>query len=463
MEISRKMNDELSDGLNQQDLVIVSAFGRGNWLALETARKGWKTTLIDISEALEPFSAAEIEGPFGLLETDDISLSQIARVKDEGECVPVREGFNLWLKEGPLEFRGPMVSHQLTSKKISKDVTQYLLNSGLPDRSVEREAKNLEREPFTESWLAHLSHQIASPLMSENHKALAHGDHWPVFAPFSIRQVTSDGMKKGLQACRDAGVVVFSSEKIRELKFEGREAVSISLQNVPLIHSRAFVWMLSSFETRNCPQEVAETLFPLGPVEPKWYWARLQFELQTFDIEILKAQLPQHTVILEDPFLPWTHANLLVLRKHGQASDYSFDVWAKLPVHFLAQPQRLTQFAQEVAQRLERRIPKTKFVFKPAGEVAVASRLIRQPIFEPRDLRGLETKKSGNLFFCGPEQWDFNDWLGSYRAQNRLFPVIDKIKSQWDARLARLQAKAAAREAREKLSSSSVSAKENHP
>ena len=330
-----ELSKELTDGQNQQDLVIVSAFGRGNWLAQETARKGWKTTLIDISESLAPYSAAEVEGPFGLLETEDLLPSQITRVKEEGECVPVREGFNLWLKEGPLEFRGPMVSHQLTSKKISKDVTQYLLNSALPDRGSEREARGLEREPFTESWLAHLSHQIASSLMTENHKSLGHGDHWPVFAPFSIRQVTADGMKKGLQACRDAGVEVFSAEKIRDLKFDGREAVSVSLGSSSVVQARAFVWMLSSFETRNCPPEIAETLFPSGPVEPKWYWARLQFELQTSDIEILKSQLPQHTVILDDPFLPWTHANLLVLRKHGQGADYSFDVWGETSGAFL--------------------------------------------------------------------------------------------------------------------------------
>lgn len=430
------------------DLLIVSAFGRGNWLASEAASRGWKVTLIDVSESLGTFAPEDVEGPFGLLEASDLTLSQKNRLDEEGETVRVPGGLTLWLKDGPLEFRGELTQYLLGQKGIPLEVDEYLRDNGLPGKESIRARRVLQKKSFREAWLAHFCHQVASVEVHENHVSLDSGDHWPVFAPFSVRQVTNAGLQKGLKALQTQGVNVRARARIRELTLGSDQSTTIEVQDgnsqAEVEKGRALVWMLSSLESRTCPPSVAEALYPKGAIEPDWYWSRLEFQLDGLPDD----QIPLHAIAVEDPFLPWSHANVLVLRKSREARG--LDVWIKLPLHFQSQAARFAGMTDEVRDILARRFPGSQVKLSSQQDPSRVSRMVRQPLFESATLERLQTRRLGHLFFCGPEQWEFSDWLGAYRPQNLLFQRLVSMKSQWDASDAKAAAREAARVAREK-------------
>ncbi len=425
------------------DVVIVSAFGRGNWIAMELAGRGWKTTLVDVSETLGTYAPEDIEGPFGFLEASDLTPSQKSRLEDEGELVFVPAGMTIWLKEGPIECRGDLNRLQLEKRGVSVAVDHYLRRLGPSDRDSERERRALAKKSFRETWFAHFAHQIASPVVRENHEAIGLGAHWPIFAPFSIRQVTAAGLQKGLKNCQSQGVNVKAKAKVREITFNAGSVESIDIQSegAGVLRTRSLVWMLSSLEARNCPPSVTTELFPRGAIEAEWYWARLQFQLEG---DLLEDQLPVHAIVVEDPYLPWSHTNAFVFRKRREPK--AIDVWLKLPAHFQSQAGRLAALTKEVQAILERRLPGCKATLQTSTDPSMVSRVLRNPIFNEETLEHLYLRRASNLFYCGPEQWEFSDWLGQYRPQNQLLDRLVKMKAQWDASDAKAAARAAARE-----------------
>src|SRR4051794_13320435 len=96
-----------------RDVAIVSAFGRGNWLAAELADLGLKVSLVDVSEALGRWTPEDWEGPFGLLKAEFLKTSQLERLNEEDYFDSVDEGFVVWLKDGPLDLKGPLTAYQM--------------------------------------------------------------------------------------------------------------------------------------------------------------------------------------------------------------------------------------------------------------------------------------------------------------------------------------------------------------
>ncbi len=423
------------------DAVIVSAYGRGNWLASELAGRGWKVTLADVTESLGPWQPEDAEGPFGFFDTADIVASQKTRLFSEGETVNSSSGMTFWFRNGPVEGRSELTSYQLQNKEISKAVEQYLRKQGGDDASKKEAAKDLRalsRASFQESWFAHLCHQLASPVIEENHAALSVGEAIPFFAPFSIRKATTAGWQKGLQACQVAGVRVRAKSAVKDIRLAGRsvDAIEINDDRAGVEKGRTFVWMLSSLETQKCSKLVAGPLFSSGAVEPDWYWARFSV---AFGGNLADDEIPQHVVLVEDPFLPWTHANVLVLRKRAEARRY--DVWSRLPIRVRFDADYLKGVGTEIASVLSRRLPQMDptIVALPI-ETKYSSDLLggpRIPVFEAASLAKLNPLKAANLFFSGPEQWSSLDWQGQFRQQQQVLAQLEKLRAAWLAAEAR--------------------------
>lgn len=430
------------------DVVIVSAFGRGNWLAMELATRGWKVTFVDVTGQMGEWEPEDAEGPFGLF--DVVAASQKSRLMDEGECRPVPQGWTLWLSSGPVECGGELTRFQLEKRGISESVEAYLRypttsSSASPsvstdrawDRESERGRRALLNQPFEKTWFAHLTHQLASTVIRENHLSLERGWPLPVFSPFLIRQATRKGWQKGLAACQAAGVKVRANASIRDLRLNGRlvDAIEVAVaeERSGVERGRSFVWMLSSLETKRFPESVQTALFPEGAVEPDWFWARFQVDLRG---RVFDDQIPLHAVLLEDPFLPWTHVNLMVMRKRA-GGHAAIDVWMRLPAWARFDGAYLEGVRVEMERVLETRLPQAE---PRTSMPAVESRLPeaklgapRFPVYEKKKLARLKELSAKNLFFDGPEHWTTLDWLGQYRHQATIFAGLEKLKVAWEA------------------------------
>lgn len=416
------------------DVVIVSIFGRGNWLASELASRGWKVTLVDVSDRMGEWEPEDAEGPFGLLESADLFPTQKTRLIDEGEAYAAPEGLTFWLPNGPLECKSELTAFQLEKRTIPNLVESYLRRPGLPSKESEKERRVIAGWPFQESWFAHLAHQFASSVHIENHRALEHGWASPVFAPFLVRQVTRTGWAKGVKNCQSSGVKVRPNAGIRDVRFNGTlmDVVEVEDDRSGVERGRSFVWLLSSDETQRFTPAVHQALYPQGVIQPEWYWTRYQVALKG---KVFKDQLPLWTAIIEDVFLPWTHTNLLVVRKRAEGP--ALDVWTRLPIGVRFDKAYLEGIKAEIERRIGERIPQSE----PAVELMPAEYRLepeklgppRFPVFAEKAWGRRTSVSSKNLFFDHPELWECLDWLGQFRHQNKVLIKLEKLKAAWDA------------------------------
>lgn len=436
------------------DVVIVSAFGRGDWLASELATQGWRVTLVDVSRRLGVWAPEDSEGPFGVFQVPELSTSQMERLRRAGHLQPIADGFCVWPPRGPLQTRSPLTAFQLRAHRVPVAVESYLRHqpgappearsavscgfSGLSSRE-RHERRQIARLAYDENWLAQLAHQLAANVFRENHRAMEEGAALPLFAPYSLRWASRSEMQESLKDCQDKGVKVRSLAGVRDLRLNGRfvDAIEVEGDQSGIEKGRSFVWLLSSSETSRLPGATFGLLFPRGEVAPTWYWSRWQFDLTG---RYRSDQLPLSIVAIQDLYLPWTHANCLVLRSRPETQSGSvkaLDVWARLPVCMRASASELRKVQDAIEEVLRTRLPQSE------PKLAVASPELRAsvealgpprvPIYEEERLSRLRPLKSANLFLGGPEYWGTLDWVGMYRHQSQLLARLAKLKEQWDA------------------------------
>lgn len=407
------------------DLVVVSAFGRGQWLATELAGQGWKTALVDVSDQVGMHSSKDVEGPFGLFESQDLLPSQRARLADEGEFTQTPTGFALWLPEGPLEFRSELTPFLLRARDIPDSVETYIRHTGAKPKDGEREKKTTAKLQYSHSWLAQFAHALTSATQHENHVALEADSVAPLFSPYGLRQLTDAGISKGFQVAKTAGVVVRQKSKITDIRFDGKAADAIEIQGEVsgVQRGRAFVWCLSFDETKAVSEKLAAQLFPKSWPEPQWAWQRLSILAEPSD---LLECLPLSVALIEDVDLAWTRANMIMLRR--RAGESAVDAWVKVPAWMRRETEAFENVRKEVLATLSQRLPGVQLRY----ETNSLSPLL-WPIYTKEDFEHLGAVKSPNLFFDAPGSWASIDWLGRFKVENVILEKLGKLKNMWDA------------------------------
>lgn len=413
----------------QKDVVIVSAFGRGQWLASELSRQhNLNVSLVDVSEQLGRWSAEDWEGPFGLLQTEELTQTQLGRLSHEDYSDRNSQGLTLWLKNGPIDFMGP-----ITQVWLDTDGPLHFLKDYLVAWEIHRgkgSVKNLTRqtvlEPFKKSWMVHLAHQLAATTFADNAHAVLSGSPLPMFSPHHTRRSTRKGYSKSLEWCASKGVDVLSRAQVMDLELEGRSLRSLEMQSEErsgALRGDQWVWMLNSEETRFILGDKSLNLFPKGPLEPQWAWLRYRFNV---DLSAYEAAIPGHFVMIRDNHLPWTHDNLLVAVSVVTGGGY--DVWSRFPYHQRFQRSSLDQYARELEAVLKDRFP--DFEVSLAGYPQEYEYEYDQlgpcvhPVYDKQALGRLQKKKYSNVQYGGPEAWDRLDWTGRFQHDAGLIPQL---------------------------------------
>ncbi len=407
------------------DLIVVSAFGRGQWIASELAGQGWKTALVDVSDQVATISDIDAEGPFGLFESQELLPSQRARLADEGEFAAVAGGFTLWLPEGPLEFRSELTPFLLRARDIPEEVETYVRHSGSKAKEGEREKRQIKKLQYSHSWLAQFAHSLTAATHHENHVALESNTAAPLFSPYGLRQLTATGLAKGVQVAKTAGVSLRPKSKIVDLRFDGKSVDAIEIQGdvSGAERGRAFVWCLSYDETKRVSEKLAARLFPKAWPEAQWGWQRLTFETSPSD---LLLSLPLSVTVIDDVDLAWTRANMVLVRRRENES--SFDAWVKVPTWMRRETPVFAGVVDEVKRLLERKLPGVTLTQK--GDLLSP---LQWPIYTIEDFAALGAAKSPNLFFDAPGFWSSIDWLGRFKVESLIVEKLMKLKTIWDA------------------------------
>lgn len=369
------------------NIVIVSIYGRGDWLAFMLSRLGYSVILIELDSGL---NFEDIEGPFGVFQSKLLE-SFSDRLENESPLIHVDNGFAIWLKDSIYEFRGPISKFQFS--KIDKNIINYL-NDPL-NTSLEAE--------FDKSWLAHLSCQLSSTIFRENADCLNHGDPVPMFSPFYYRLTTRRGVVDFKNKLKGLGVEVYNS--IEDFNISSR---TVNLKNTT-IEYKNLIWMLTSSETDYFLPKLRNKIFK-QVIKPVWYWVRynISFSTQVFDA------LPSHFVNIEDIYIPWSHENLMILQK--TITNNHMNCWLRLPSSY--DDKKYKDYSLKIKKVLEN---------KTNNEIKITSIPQKTKVFPVYDQK---MSFKSDILIDSPETWNSLSWNGQCMSNEKTLNAIKEDMGQ---------------------------------
>lgn len=429
----------------QRDIVLVSVFGRSNWLALELSQLGLNVTLVDLSEQFGHWAPEDWEGPFGLFQSELLSQSMMARLHEEDYFDSVDEGFVIWLPTGPIDLMGTHSAYLLEKNGISVEALNYIQRfDSLNVKDKQKIKKEFEASSFRASWFVELSHQLASPAYYSNTQGLKSVRPLPLFSPLSIRRVSRKGYERSLSYVESKNVNVVRKARLKDIYSVKKQIESLEVESPHfsgVLLADQFVMSMSSSELLHISKRLSEQLKP-SVIEPAWVWMRYRFELTGTD---LISTLPKKMVVINDLDLNWTHSNLALVQK--TVSENEFDFWLRLPNAHRFNRDYLEKIGADVLQKFKARIPdcQSRVVSLPQESQYDYSTLgpSRYPIYNENDLKSVKGSSYYNLHFDSPEQWDLLDFTGQHLHQKTIFENIRNWKMERDQKRARLEAQAA--------------------
>ncbi len=402
------------------DFLIFSIFGRGHWMATELSRKGFKIGLVDLSKQMGPWFPEDYEGPFGFFRSERLSLSQIERLVEDELTNELETGFNVWPINGPIEILGSLSQFSLEKKKNYKHVQDYLFEfDSYTEEISEARKQNLLQLDFSQTWLAHLSHQLSSTMYLPNGVSINSGYPISLFSPFYIRHASRKGLENSLQWCIKNDVKVFKNADVLDFRKTSSliDGVEIGGDKPGFYSAKFLTWMLSSEETQLLKPIVKTTLFPYGEVKSCWCWVRYRFRLVNFS---MLEVLPNHFVLLDDVYLPWTHSSLLIFQKTLTQNEY--DIWVRLPSRERFRKGYIEMMASEIGEKIKKRLPgcdpeliQMITEYKGGYESLGAPRF---PVYLKKDLEHLRLPRLQNVYYDSPESWSQLSWEGQFLSQN---------------------------------------------
>lgn len=334
-----------------QPVIIVTAFGRGLWLADQLNSQGIPVIVVDMTQELGSGSAEDIEGPFALFSEDQLEPSQFAFWSHGESAREIASGLTFLLNQGPLELRSRVASLRMKALGLALENLDYVATAA-PD--IKGKLKN---RILQENWLAQFAHHWTSVV------DLRPADSMTWARPLAL--TSSCWIRKPVpvaEALKELGqkVPVYQDRTIEDLSFKDRHTVSgllLKKDRSEITASSQVVWALTSLETQFLSPLLSQRIFQSQVIEPHWCWLRWNFELQI-------PGAPQYFVWLNDPELPWSHENLVVVKKNQSIGGHS--VWLKIPYQ-----QRFNRaYLMEETQALERAL-KNRFPYFETGGVTM--------------------------------------------------------------------------------------------
>lgn len=424
-------------------LVMVSAFGRGNWLATELASLDFDVHLIDVTEGLGRWAPEDWEGPFGYFETDEILQTQRTRLDEEDYSEVVDDGFVLWLKSGPLDLRGSHSQYLLESREVPPEVQEYIASYDRLSEKRKSELKKFMRGcGFNQIWFAALAHTLGCPVVSFDLDAINHGRPLPLFAPALVRRVSRRGSEKSLMWVESKGVKVYQKAKLKDISIFGKNILGIEIESAwsGVLNADQFVLALNSMECQYLSSKIGLQLFSGGPLKPEWVWLRYRLNLQANEVS---ETLPLKFVLIEDLALPWTHHNLQLIQK--TVTREAYDIWVRAPEAMRFQKNYLEELGQKIIETLSSRVPGSTpiMVDMPQDYLYGEQQLgpARFGVYSADRLHKLKRPNLINTHFDSSEQWEMLDWNGQFQHQRKIFYKIKLWKAQYDRKLEKIMAR----------------------
>lgn len=409
------------------DVLIVSAFGRCDWLAVELKTAGLSVAILDVSSQLGNWPIEDVTGPFGLFMSEKYPQSFLEYISNIGNHVAVDSGFTVWTGDGPIEMKSPVTAYRFTQLGLHPKMRDLLSAGGalsVKDKTL------LETTPFQQVWPLHLAYQLSSSTFKTKVTSFVKSNPLPLMNSYFINQPSRDGLERSLKWVESHGIQVFQNCEIVDIAMAGRR----QLTGLEIIGTESgffrfenLVSSLSSEETFFLNNRLGKKLFPQGAIECSWSWMRFRLKVKNC-IEV--SSLPRSLCWINDVMEPWTHENLCLLTKTALAEN--LDAWVRLPTVQRFNKDYLTRIGQKIVENFDLKIPLSKpevltypqpyyYTYKELGPT-------RFPVFMPEDAASRRACFFQNFHRDGQEVWaQFSlDYQHEFQTQLR-----NKIVQQW--------------------------------
>lgn len=415
-------------------IVILSAYHRAQWLANEMKSKGHEVVYLDFSERLGGLSPEAWIAPFGYFQTKKINYSQNVWLSEGTSTGTITNGFTVLSEKGPIEFQGPLNRLSFKRYNIDQDELDYLRASiTMSDEAYQKFKNHFIGKSFEETWLLHLSHQLASQTYFENAFAIKNKNRsLPMTEGWSVRTLSRRGAQETLQMSKDKGVDVHSVKALKTVKANGSELqmiqISDSKDNAKDITGDIFINFLSQEELFAIHPTTYSNLVEGEPVSSDWFWTRYRFFTNQNDVTEI---LPQSFCMIEDRFMPWTHHNLMMIHRGLRAHE--FIAWVRIPSNYRLQQNMLENVGAEIHRVFTEKFIGIKIQQMELPLECLATEFQVQaphlPIYSQSKLSELREPKHKNFMWCGPEKWERLDtsFLLDYQIK-----ILDLIEGEQD-------------------------------
>lgn len=447
--------------LNQNfDVIIVSSFGRHNWLAKELALNEWRVGLMDCSKILGEWREDDLRNPFGLSLTADLKSEQSDYYQAQYRAQKVEKGVSILFARGPFEGSGPMQSFFRSKQNISRQLVQYL------EPKTNAKKKNLKSKNFDDNWLLNLSQQLSASVYSDNANAHFLDGTLPIFSELYKDQSTTDFRRsahflKDLPSAANFDVShLISVEKASDDQFElvatalrtsandaGADVKSMKSASHQVLRTRVLIWALSSAESEFLSPKARQFLFPKQILEASWSWQRFSMRGPSDLLELW----PEQFYMIDHLRLPWTHDNLGLISK---TDAVHFDIWMRVPTIFRFNTKYNSELGGLFAKKLCDRFSSDDFEMV---ELPTDARLKKEqlgpprwPVFSAEDVRSFKNLKKKYLIFDSVDQHRTHQAQTQLKIQDALFQELTQMRRDWLAVEAKSKQKSINKEIRRK-------------
>lgn len=350
--------------MSQFDVAIVGGFYNLSWLASELSRQGWNVLYLDLYESLGRWPTEDVEGPFGFFSSETLNPYFVEKLNFEETYVSQDRGFVVWPQRGPLEFKSPLIHHQLLAPshpelKINADFKERLTQA---TEAYYRQGltSSFKNHSFEANWLEYLAHTLTQTEYSSYQDFKVSKWPLPLMNSFFVRSLSRRSLEHSHEWLKNQNIQ--GSHRTQILDFvltEGKKLGGFELKGElsGIIKFQHLIWGLSSQETFFVSEKLGNTLFPQGGIDPEWVWSRYSFSIsQNRETE----QIPLHSVWINDLYAPWTHENLLIVQRTTR--DELYDVWIKIPSTQRFNKDYLDYYALKISEIVKKKFENTQVV-----------------------------------------------------------------------------------------------------
>lgn len=420
--------------MKKQEVLVVSAFGRGHWLAVDLARQGMSVALLDLTESLGIWIPEDVEGPFGLFQSDKVKDSQWERLLEDDPPMMCNQGFTVWLQDGPLELKSATTKHRLEKLGVDEDQHQFISSQATSWIFNKTALAKLNQKNFKNTWLARLALLFSSNTSQLAAAAVKTQQALPLFNNFFIRMATRQGHQRSLDWCQRNKVQLLTKAQVLDISFQGRSQIkgveykTIDSEKSELIEAEQVIWCLTSEETGMQGVRLQSALYPDGILEPDWVWSRYRLRLKH---SLEREQLPLHCLIIPDLSLHWVHENFMVCQRTG--SPELFDAWIKVPTLQRFNRDYLNMRGQKIIDLLNSKLGSVQAEISdyPLGH-SLTYREVgppRNPIFLFDEKNKLKKRSLDNLHFYSCEESELLGWEARFKLE---LEIHSAVKIWWD-------------------------------